>query len=415
LPDSLVALFAAACSGGSATPAPSLSPATSVAAATATAAPAESPTATPAASADPTPVPAQTPLARVAWKKGLPVVRAKLVSPGVGWVLATTGVFETNDDGKSWANVTPAGLKVSYTVKNASLQYSNVVGLGALDGQHAFLATSSAKGAKVTITVWRTTNGGMSWQHAAAPAVTAPLLAGGIIGSAYPPVTFDVVDAKHAFFSFYETSGMDTSVDWVFGTSDGGATWKSMPYTVPADATSLPPGVGVYFRTPTSGIFEFERVAFSTSSGWGKWAQIDFPSSPLDWINQPVYFLGPNDWVVSGASDGTTFAYAKSGNQGKTWVMLVHGLPTVPSPTGAEVTFISDFVWVAAIESPTGRHAFVTTDNGQNWTALADQPNSSRPDPAVCVDQMHAWAPPEFTGKLYATEDGGATWKVITP
>lgn len=79
------------------------------------------------------------------------------------------------------------------------------------------------------------------------------------------------------------------------------------------------------------------------------------------------------------------------------------------------MTFISDSVWIAAMESPSGRHGFVTTDSGFQWTYLSDQPNSDSPNPAVFIDQMHARSAPEFSGKLYVTEDGGLTWKIATP
>ena len=419
---SLVAMLVAACGGSSAgqTPSATASSAATPASTPTAAAQSAAPTGSGTSTASPNPTAATSPqaspsaLARKSWQTGLRVVATSPVAPGVGWVLAQTGLYETNDDGATWATVTPVGLKIAYTVKNASLAYSNVVGLAASDGQHAYIATSSAKGKMVTITVWRTANGGAGWKSAAAPAVAVPVLPDGI-GTAYPPVTFDIVDAQHAFFSFYESAGMDTFEDWVFETTDGGASWKLLPYTIPAETVGLPPGVGVYFQSPLAGVFEFGRVAMSTATGWGNWHKTVFTAGSGTWQNQPVTLLAANNWAIVGPSDGTSIDYATSSNQGATWSLHSRKLPGVAGAYDSTTAVLGPSLWVVAILTSTSRETYLTSNAGTTWTKVGSQPDPATQKAAVFLDKNHAWSSPQMSGQLYVTENGGAAWKLVTP
>ena len=123
----------------------------------------------------------------------------------------------------------------------------------------AYLATDASTPGLVTVTIWRTSDGGATWATSSFKPFSHP--AGPRCFGDAPPCpyrgtreVFDVVDAAHAFVSVSIAYGANLAFPQVFGTSDGGATWRAMP---------LPAGSGerlvlVQFATASAGLI-----------GWG--------------------------------------------------------------------------------------------------------------------------------------------------
>src|SRR5882672_9743198 len=154
----IVLLVFASCSSAAspeeATVEPSPTSSSAVASPVASVAPSPIATPPPAPVATASPSPARTP------RLDGVVTSFKLVSPGTGWVETGHGLLATHDDGSSWVDASP----------NGDL---GTLGLDAIDGQTAFVATGKTEGSTTTISIWHTTDGGQTWRPAKLAAVPA--------------------------------------------------------------------------------------------------------------------------------------------------------------------------------------------------------------------------------------------------
>ncbi len=224
-------------------------------------------------------------------------------------------------------------------------------------------------------------------------------------------MAIDIVDTKHAFLSFGLPSGIDTFDHWAFGTADGGSTWTARAFTVPAQATNMPDVLGIYFLTPTLGVFEFQLVVQSTKTGWGSWKS---PTVlPAMWNEPPVTFLGTSNWAMPGPYDSSssTIGYATSFNQGTSWTVHTATLPTIPDQNDASLTFLGQFNWVLQLSTTTVTTTYATHDGATTWTKVGNQPFLGK---ARFIDMNHAWLwSPD--GPLEVTSNGGVNWQLVTP
>jgi hypothetical protein len=432
----LVASFAAAC-GSSATPSPAPgSPGASTVAASAGATVAgASATTYPTPSSDtiaiaPTPSdsasaavgastgPAATRAPRVAWATGQTVKQYVLTGPGTGWVLTNRSLWQTVDDGVSWASAYPHGL-IATTIR----------GLGAFDANHALLAAVDVGHSTSTYYVWHTANGGLTWAYTALPPIAHDILAspcapGDFCGApGDPAATFDYVDANTAFVYIWMRSGFDGLSTSIFETTNGGVTWTPRTYT-PAD-----PGLGsgdayrVQFMTPNIGVAEYFDQISSTITGWGHWTNRHLPTT--DYSEPTIYFLSATKWYGDlGLDFGTasvTYNYTDSTDQGHTWTNYSSEVPGIASLASAQVQFLGPLQWIGTEQTyGTGglgqSQTIYTTDGGHHWALMGPQPfNGSQ---AYFVDATHGWAGPSEqvpSARLYTSSDGGLHWRLITP
>jgi hypothetical protein len=416
----LFAVLVVACGTTAPTSSVGTPPPTSVARSTAT------PTLPPSFS--PTPIPTHVPLPRGHWPSGQTVVADTLVGPGSGWVLTNRALWLTLDDGVTWANATPVGLAIEYPIDpDTQLPRSSVRGIGAVDSGHAYLATIQDTSTTISVTVWRTGDGGETWSLTRLDPVahaTEATFCGSCLNF-QPSVEFDVIDVNNAFMSFGLSAPVDSVTTLVYRTSDGGATW------VPLDTSSIGPlandgstgAAVVHFQSPSVGVVSHLNSISSTTTGWGSWAVVEVPAG----CDAPaVTFLDDVNWYAGcGLDYGTrTYDYLASTDHGATWVARHASLPAVPNENAAYMTFFTPLAWVVTIGTANKpgydtigpSYTYRTTDGGAHWTALGRQPfGGSR---ATFRDDGHAWAGPTANasyGKLYASTDDGRTWLTITP
>jgi hypothetical protein len=426
---SAVLALAAACGSTASTGAPTDTPADTVAAATTTPAtlPTDTPAPTPATATDtPTPSataaatpstgPAATPAARVAWVHGQTVMANVLVAPGVGWVYTNRGVWQTIDDGTTWANATPAHLIVS-----------KIRGLGALDADHALLAVVDVGHSTSTYYMWHTSNAGLTWAYTALPPITHDVTTGCTPGDfcgqpGDPPAEFDYVDANTAFVHIGMRTGFDGLANYIFETTNGGATWAARPFNPPDPSLGSGGVYRVQFKTPSMGVAQLENEISSTTTGWGHWTNRSLPST--DFWTPTIDFLTADKWVADEGIDYRTVHYhfAVSTDHGSSWVDHTVDVPGVSGLEAAQVHFLSSLVWIGTIQTgdtfgTTGpSQTIYTVDGGAHWALEGPQPfNGSI---ANFVDATHGWTDRgsrTTAANLYSTADGGRTWRLLTP
>jgi photosystem II stability/assembly factor-like uncharacterized protein len=338
------------------------------------------------------------------------VVKARLVGPGVGWVLTQSALKRTADDGRTWRDVTPAGLAIG-----------NVAGWGALDARHAFLATESVNNVDFSMTIWRTADGGSTWRRSILRHLVHQT--GGICGNACGlngfAVTFHMVTAADGFMDYGYPQGVDEEVHPVYQTSDGGTSWRRV------GQRSTSSFLRMAFRTPGTLLMSEGYALTSTTSGWGHWSstQFQFPSMPFSPSLGNVSFWNARSWIVEirGASD---YEFAVTTDGGRSWAFRRRALPPPlrgeVSNGGQIVAYFDPVTWIATAETCTAAQVCTTWlertgDRGHSWQRLGRLPAGIDPfSPVVVVDRLHGWAGLDGP-ELFATENGGRSWRRLTP
>jgi len=423
----LIAALAAACTGSGASPSAggsagasagssagtsaSSSPSSSDAVAGATAAGT-------AATATGTAAPAgasAAPAARGPWVTGQTVKQDILTSPGKGWVLTTTNLWQTTDDGVSWANAYPHGLIAS-----------KIRGLGALDANHAFLAAADVHTSTTQYYIWRTTDAGRSWRYVALPATPhdpgVPADPSNPRGPD-PQVNFDFIDANNAYLWFGMPSGTDGMNNFVYQTTNGGSSWTAKTYTFPDPGLTSPGTYRFQFETAHTGVAEYENVISSTTTGWGHWTHRTLSADNYQYA--PISFLSSTWWAADGSLDYSTvhYHYSVSSDQGASWTDHTSSVPGIAGVAGATVKFLTPLQWIGTDQSAgTGygtsgpSQTIYTVDGGVHWALEGAQPFDG--SVATFVDATHGWSGPNYqvaTSRLYSTSDSGRTWRLLTP
>jgi hypothetical protein len=423
----VVALVVAACGGSTATPkstATSLaSAATQAPASTDTSAATDTPTIEVTIAPEVTPevtpatptAPAGTPAPRVAWVHGQTLNAYVLAKPGIGWVYTDRGVWQSIDDGTTWANATPPRLIVS-----------KIRGLGALDADHALMAVVDVAHSTSTYYIWRTTDGGRNWAYTALPPIAhdptgcAP---GTCQPGGDPGADFDYVDANTAFVTIWMPRGTDAIETHVFETTNGGATWTPLTYTPADEGFASCCAYRVQFKTPNIGVAEFEDQISSTTTGWGHWTHRHLATT--DYSEPTMYFLSDTKWYGDlglGYDPGSvTYNYTISTDQGQHWNNYTSAVPGIANLNGAQVTFLGPLEWIGTETTATSgggigpSQTIYTIDGGVHWALMGPQPIEG--STATFIDASHGWTAPNDGGpaRLYSTSDSGQHWRLLTP
>jgi photosystem II stability/assembly factor-like uncharacterized protein len=420
----VIALFAplvliAACTTSAASPTSSadVAGASSSAVATATPTPEPGGTPTPEPTTTSTPAPTPTPIPRLAATHTSKVIGFDQVSPTAGWVYTSNGVYQTIDDGATWARVTPP-----------SLITSKIRGIGAFDANHALLAVVDQAHLQSTVYVWRTSDGGAGWTYVALPVVATGYCGTCDFGTPGDPQVFiDYVDVHTAFLWFGMRTGFDGIDNHAYETTDGGATWTAVSYTPPLPLDGPGGTDRLQFLSATVGTGEQANVISSTTSGPGGFVDVRLHAATASFPT--IYFVGASEWYADiGLDEGSTtvYRYAISTDRGSHWTEHTVHVPSVSAST-VNVAFFSATSWKATLAPASGAPVtYKTGDAGAHWTSVGAQPfANSRPD---WLDAGNAWTGNDrfyfwswdwhgvtAPTKLYATSDGGATWRNIAP
>jgi photosystem II stability/assembly factor-like uncharacterized protein len=355
-----------------------------------------------------TPAPAEPPTAS-APPVSLPVVEAPqlvqsyFVDAHNGWGITETKIVCTEDGGVTWYNVTPAGVE--------QINYAPFV---FVDAQAAAFLIANADYA--TGTLYRTTDGGVSWAAHNVP-------------FAYASLQF--LDVQNGFALAALGAGAGSEAVALFKTTDGGANWSRVfinDPTVSDSSDSLPLGgqkSGFTFlnesRGWVGGSIPMDNVIYlyETQDGGVTWNLARNIALPAGYEgaqtgnSAPQFFSATEGILVASmvvpSQDGMITIVYRTRDGGQTWT------PGTAIPRARPVDFHTASEGVAWV----GGQFYVTRDAGQSWGAV--QPNEDFADALVSlqfVDSLNGWAMVSRDGvhtSLYKTADGGATWSALIP
>jgi len=347
-----------------------------------------------------TPVPAAI-RARVVDSPAL--VRITMLDEANGWGITEAQVVRTGDGGSTWYDVSPPGLSAA--------GYASVAEF--LDLDHAWALTPDTSDFLNAGTLYRTTNGGLSWDSTSTP------FGGGSMA---------FLDASHGWVMADLGVGAGSNAIAVLQSTDGGQTW-TQTYTNDPNRTdsgeSLPLGglkselVPVNTRTAWIGGTIYapgEVYLYRSDDGGEKWAQVALPlpegAENADIAFDRMTFVGPNDAFLTMRMilDTIRIAIYVSHDAGRTWTLT----PTLIADSGA-----TDFLSETEAVIYNGEQFYVTDDGAESWTII--RPDILFGDTFAGMDfvtTLDGWViTADVTNHraLYRTTDGGATWLPVVP
>lgn len=252
------------------------------------------------------------------------------------------------------------------------------------------------------------------------------------------PVSFgvdeiDIVDANTVWIFAYDGSGAGTYPKIVSRTTNGGTTWTASNITGPgsnalvSDLSAVDGNTAWVVTAPFAAGTNANRI-WKTTNGGTSWTQQTVGYTSGSFANH-VYFWDANNGWTSGDPLNGKFEMFKTSNGGTTWT-AVAGAPTPDN--GDDFTYVGlkevvgDNIWIG---TSIGR-ILRSTDRGNTWTgsyspvldfggvitsgssgsyAFKDANNGL----LLAVDG--ADSPATTTAGLYASDDGGANWDLLTP
>lgn len=312
-----------------------------------------------------------------------------------------TRVLVSKNYGATFIDITPAGMN-----STDLLRVDDIVARGSA---RIWVAVWDADSTDETL--YRTTDGGTSWQAAPAPEHDA---AAGAMDS----ISF--VDARNGWL----VQQMPTApISTLYRTSDAGAHWQPVNRRLPQVA---PVVAGTATDLWQAGGFFSDRLTHSTDGGH-RWARVALGKQPgrARLFGAPSMFSGQ---VLEATSSldrhGEVLEFYGTGDGvNSSRIARLGPLPDEPRLGGgyvrrAQLVFATAQVWwvLAADPRPT---VYRTTDAGRHWTGHR-LPSTTHVGTKPFLqlasgDGRHAWATiaGRDTAQLLATSDGGRTWSGV--
>ncbi len=297
---------------------------------------------------------------------------------------------------------------------------------------------SSQYGAVVEVT----TDGGAAWQAAPLPAgtwlssnLTCPTAEGCLVAG-YTGVPVGAASP----------SGGTSAI---FVTTDGGASWSTVPVPVQAiDIVSLAcrsvtACVGASYGTPTSTSPQGAAVSVRTTDGGASWSVGSFPTAIIPSRPYGVSCADAGDCVVVGTTGFSTTPAGSSTASGAALYSADGGASWAAAAVPAGIAVVravscsddgactavgngpSSAATAATSAGPYGPSTvLVSVDGGRSWTSPAAKGLvPAQLEAIACPSALDCWASGytggtgdngSLVGVIESTDDGGATWSTET-
>jgi photosystem II stability/assembly factor-like uncharacterized protein len=314
-----------------------------------------------------------------------------------GWMGVGSTLYRTTDGGRSWQRQED------------------------LDGAVEAIRFETPEQGRVETasSVYRTADGGGTWAREALPAL--PSYGEPCQGFDQTRVSFVSRDRGWALCTIM--AGAGSQVKAVFATRDGGDTWEKVAWALPkpgggVDQQGL--GIGGYadqvrFIDRQTGFLGYSRGGLTvTHDGGHTWQGLPVPPGGELFVRE-IDFLSPQTGFVVISPHGKPLLLATR-DGGQTWEQRFPALaPDAPLP----LALLDASTWLAGGPTVDPGAVLRTADAGRTWEKVGHLP-------ADRVVGMRFLSPTEgyasawrYSGnmapELYRTEDGGKTWAPADP
>lgn len=341
-----------------------------------------------------------------------------MYSPTAGWGIGHTRnsgshILYTEDGGGTWDNRTPPATTADQPDEIDSC-WAHFLDL---DNAWVIYAPQRTPPPYEGM-VWRTSNGGQTWQ------LGNPLDVDGM-EEIFIPEGFASIGDVYGWLLVHIGGGMSHDYSYLYATEDSGATWERIVDPYSGGIQSLR-NTGIAFADPEYGWVTKDNLgvlpgAFfeQTTDGGLNWEKVSLPAPPeLDWFNESSLcetsdptFMGdqtgalivkcrlPED-IQQDIQWSLTYIYTTP-DRGSTW-----DYAKLPSPVDQLHFLTKENGWAL------GRDQYQTMDGGLTWKLLKTvnwDGNFS------FINSNIGWAVARNGDEiaLVATEDGGKTWDII--
>jgi photosystem II stability/assembly factor-like uncharacterized protein len=355
-----------------------------------------------------------------------------MLTASTGWAAAEAAgdlddrLLITSDGGQTWRDVTPP------QPVDAALALGQGATLAALNEQTAWATFYDRTGGPLSTTpfVWRTADGGQSWNASQPLDLTDAEL--------FSPSDLVFVDVHTGWLLVHVGAGMMHDYVMLFTTQDGGLSWERLadPFTETDNGLMQSCGkTGLVFADAQTGwvtgdcggVQPGAPYLYRSTDAGRAWAFVELPppgqkpdlfqiETMACGVQAPLYARGPAVVLAVTCQDYTadpsqSLAYLyRTGDGGASWTME-------PIAGGFSAgTFLSpDAGWVLGPAATSSESVLSQTLDGGlslnslrqlNWTGPLD-----------FVDGQTGWAIAQAgdAKALVHTTDGGRTWQLITP
>jgi len=228
-----------------------------------------------------------------------------MVVLGAGMMHQYVALYGTSDGGLTWNTL------ISPSLNDGGIQSFPKTGMGFADALNGWL-TRDGEGVDMTPHVFKTADGGASWQRIDLPTPAGkPNFFTNYVCGSYSPNVFSA-KAVTVALKCLDAVNYKTERDYVYSTTDGGSTWKA--YALP-DTYIM--GEGLLFLDANIGVALGKKI-FKTDDGGKTWIY----AGDVSWVGQFSYVDISHAWAVARNPDTGEIALVKTSNTAGPWKML---------------------------------------------------------------------------------------------
>ncbi|TMD24912.1 MAG: hypothetical protein E6I99_01030 [Chloroflexi bacterium] len=296
----------------------------------------------------------------------MPPSTIKMINASAGWAAGSTTdrILRTTDGGSHWNDVTPRGARLGTWTTFF------------LDADNAWLASSLQPGSPTndfSVEIYRTLDGGRNWSQVGMS----------VAGWGFPGA-IDFVDRQHGWLLMKQDGSLQTpgaDMMAVYGTADGGASWKKLS------------------ETDTSGLPDHLPQACSKT--------------------QLVFLNATTGWIQGGCGAGGGYFLYVTRDGGGNWTAVALRVPQLGT-TSCDCSIESLRFWDkqhgalvlnGAYQDARGyaqNFLYTTTDGGRSWQLGPLLPTNAFS--VFFLDATHGWTLNAKANTLLFTGDGGQHW-----
>ncbi|MBI4460725.1 MAG: hypothetical protein HY648_11800 [Acidobacteria bacterium] len=352
------------------------------------------------------------------------------------------GIFKTIDGGLSWTTVSSGLPKMAY------VGTPPVVGALAVDPANAATVYAGVAAGSLGDGVYKSTNGGQSWTPvsfdaggaivlalAVDPSNSATVFAGtfgrGVLkstnsGSLWTAANSGLLAGEILALARDSSGGTiyAGTANGLFKSTNAGQSWASVTSGIanslitavavdPANADIVYAGTGIPMGLGSTGIFK-------STNGGASWAfaGTGLSSEPLLSIVTSLAVDPSNPAIVYAGTLGGVY---KSANRGASWQAVNAGLEDVAQEVAPGVVMTAILGLAVDPSNPGtvyvstgGEGIFRSTDSGQSWTRILEEPNDAAWTLAVSPSGSSLLYAAAAEEGIFKTTDRGATWTALS-